>query len=65
MMTFKETKNHNFKIVEDYGETIGKIKLYHWSGEWVFFPKKIGFTSDELLLIYNKLEALNAPSNNT
>ena len=65
MIEFKEGKNGNIKVVEDYGEVIGKIKLYHWSGEWIFFPKKCGFTSEELRLITNKLEALNAPSNNS
>ena len=65
MLEFKEGKNGNIKVVEDYGEVIGKIKLYHWSGECVFFPKKYGFTSEELRLITNKLEALNAPSNNS
>lgn len=65
MIEFKEGKNGSIKVVEDYGETIGKIKLYPWSGEYVFFGKKIGFSSEELQLITNKLEALNAPSNNS
>ena len=65
MLEFKEGKNGNIKVVDDYGEVIGKIKLYYWSGEFMFFPKKYGFTSEELRLITFKLEALNAPSNNS
>ena len=65
MIEFREGKNCNIKVVEDYGETIGKIKLYPWSGEYIFFSKKNGFSSEELQIIANKLEALNAPSNNS
>ena len=65
MIEFKEGKNGSIKVVGDYGDTIGKIKLYTLYSEYIFFPKKCGFSSEELRLISNKLEALNAPSNNS
>jgi len=60
MIEFKDGKSGCIKVMEDYGETIGKIKLYPWSGEYLFFPKKIGFSSDDFLLIGKKLMELNS-----
>lgn len=65
MIEFKNSKKDKIKVVDDFGEVLGKIVCIDWSGEYVFFSKQNIFDVNDLKYIINKLEALNAPSNNS
>ena len=65
MIEFKEGKNGKLKVVDDFGEVLGKIVYIDWSGKYIFFSKQTIFDSSDLRYITFKLEALNAPSNNS
>ena len=65
MIEFKEGKNGKIKVIDNFGEVLGKIVYIDWSGEYVFFSKQTIFDSNNLRYITFKLEALNAPSNNS
>ena len=65
MIEFKNSKKDKIKVVDDFGEVLGKIVCIDWSSEYVFFSKQNIFDVNDLKYIINKLEALNAPSNNS
>jgi len=64
MIEFKEGKKGKLKVVDEFGEVLGKIVYIDWSGEYTFFAKQTIFDANDLRYITYKLEALNAPSNN-
>ena len=65
MIEFKKGKNGKIKVVDEFGEMLGKIVYMDWSGEYVFYSKQTLFGTNDLKYIINKLEALNASSNNS
>jgi len=65
MIEFKKGKKGNIKVVDGYGDTLGKIEPIAWSGDYMFFSKKAILDNADLYSILWKLEALNAPSNNS
>ena len=65
MIEFKEGKNGKLKVVDGFGVVVGKIVYIDWSGKYIFVSKQTIFDSNDLRYITFKLEALNAPSNNS
>lgn len=65
MIEFKKSKNDKIKVVDEFGEVLGKIVYVDLSGEYLFYSKQTLFGANDLKYIINKLEALNAPSNNS